>query len=205
MVPFSLLWGGFAIFWLASALIGGAPLPFALFGVPFVLMGLHMIFGRFIVDRRERAKTYYGLTDSRVIIVGGLFSRSVTSLALRTLSECPSWKLETVAERSPLVPVVQQQHGRVLHGQALEVRPRPVLSSSLTQGKSTIRSSALRKRRPANKAIERTAQWLREGMRYFGVCRLRQRHRRAAAHRSVMRIRARQKVSRHCGVSFSSF
>jgi hypothetical protein len=36
---------------------------------------------------RQRAKTHYGLTNERVIIISGVFSRTVKSLQLRTLSD----------------------------------------------------------------------------------------------------------------------
>jgi hypothetical protein len=87
LIPFSLLWGGFVIFWEASAIRIGAPLFFVLWGVPFIVVGLYFIFGRFWVDAKQRAATYYGITDSRIIIVSGLFSRSIRSLNIRTLTE----------------------------------------------------------------------------------------------------------------------
>ena len=99
LIPVSLLWGGFAIFW-EIMVLGvffangeGEPPPmavriiFPLFGLPFVLVGLYMVFGRFIVDARQRARTFYGVTDDRIIIVSGLFSQKVKSLNLRTLSD----------------------------------------------------------------------------------------------------------------------
>lgn len=87
MIPFSLLWCGFAIFWETSVITGGAPFFFMFWGIPFVLVGLYIVFGRFILDTKQRQKTFYGLTDNRIIIISGLFSRKVKSLNLRTLSD----------------------------------------------------------------------------------------------------------------------
>jgi hypothetical protein len=93
MIPFSLLWGGFAIFWETMALQipseepGAIGFVFPLFGIPFVLIGLYMIIGRFFYDAKKRAKTFYGLTDQRALIVSDLFSKSVKSLNLKTMSD----------------------------------------------------------------------------------------------------------------------
>lgn len=86
LIPFSLLWGGFAIFWEIGALASGAPF-FAIFGLPFVCIGLYIIFGRFFVDARVRERTTYGITNERILIIKGLFSQELTSLSLSTLAE----------------------------------------------------------------------------------------------------------------------
>lgn len=100
LIPFSLIWGGFAIFWevmACAAFFGtgnfnhGQPAAFAivfpLWGIPFVLVGLYFIFGRFIVDAKSRERTWYAVTDQRVIIITTLFGQKVRSLNLRQLSE----------------------------------------------------------------------------------------------------------------------
>jgi hypothetical protein len=85
--------GGFAIVWEIMALIATPKshdpgvMIFPLFGLPFVLVGLYLIFGRFFVDAKMRARTYYGVTNERIIIINGLFSQQVKSLQLRTLTD----------------------------------------------------------------------------------------------------------------------
>jgi hypothetical protein len=86
IIPF-ILWCGFAIFWEVSVIYTGAPFFFMLWGVPFVLIGLYFVFGRFFVDARSRQRTFYGVTNERILIVSGLFSQQVQSLSLRTLAD----------------------------------------------------------------------------------------------------------------------
>ena len=89
LVPFGLIWGGFAIFWeyMALRLTTNAMPFFALFGVPFVLIGLYMVFGRFIVDALIRKKTTYGLTTERIVVLSGLLHKRVKSLKLSNLDD----------------------------------------------------------------------------------------------------------------------
>jgi hypothetical protein len=77
MIPFSLMWGGFSFFWEYKAVSSGGPLFFDLWGVPFVLIGLYMIVGRFFCEAMSRSRKYYGPTNERVIIISGVFSPTV--------------------------------------------------------------------------------------------------------------------------------
>ncbi len=88
MVPFSVLWCGFAIFWEWSVLQAPkAPGFFPLFGIPFVAIGLYIVIGRFFVEEKQRSKTFYAVTNERILIISGVLARRVKSLALRTLSD----------------------------------------------------------------------------------------------------------------------
>lgn len=85
LIPFSLLWCGFAIFWVIMASQGS--IFFAMFGIPFVVIGLIFVFGRFIIDAKQRENTFYGLTDDRIIIKSGVYNKTIKSLNIRTLSD----------------------------------------------------------------------------------------------------------------------
>lgn len=85
LIPFTLLWGGFAVFWEATVLSTGAPLFFALWGVPFVLAGVYITVGRFVFDAWQRSRTSYAVTDERVVIRTGGFRPEVVSLRLAYL------------------------------------------------------------------------------------------------------------------------
>ncbi|MGA7064191.1 MAG: hypothetical protein WBY69_23510 [Candidatus Acidiferrales bacterium] len=93
MVPFSLLWGGFAVFWEASVagLWGsngkpGTPWSFGMvWGIPFVVAGQYFIWGRFFYDAWLKRRTYYALTNRRVIAVQNGWSRRMASSYLDSL------------------------------------------------------------------------------------------------------------------------
>lgn len=93
LIPFSLLWGGFAIFWEAgvAGLWGNAtrssPVSsfMMLWGIPFVLIGQYFMWGRFIYASWKKKRTYYGVTDRRVIVVQNAWRKQVASAYIDTL------------------------------------------------------------------------------------------------------------------------
>lgn len=94
LIPFSLLWGGFAIFWNAGVwggINGGeaAPFFFRLWGLPFLVVGLYLIAGRFLHDAAIRKRLHYAVTDHRILVLRGSKIRSldITRLPRLELSE----------------------------------------------------------------------------------------------------------------------
>jgi len=78
---------GFALFWEGGVLHADAPLVFKLWGIPFVLVGLYISFGRFVVDAKKRAATVYAVTDRRVLIITRFFGKKVVTLLRSRLPE----------------------------------------------------------------------------------------------------------------------
>lgn len=64
LIPFSIVWCGFAVFWTIIASRAGA---FALLGIPFVCVGVYLLFGRFIWTGYIRKRTLYVITDRKIV------------------------------------------------------------------------------------------------------------------------------------------
>lgn len=75
LIPFSLYWCGFMVFWVHGAAADGAPPFFLVFGSIFALVGLHLLIGRFLVKRHRKRTEVYAVTDRRVFITNGRSTR----------------------------------------------------------------------------------------------------------------------------------
>ncbi|MBE2276950.1 MAG: hypothetical protein IAE87_11740 [Rhodobacteraceae bacterium] len=78
--PFGLVFAGFALFWIAMAYTmtgsqGGVLSLFPLFGLPFLFVGLYLVFGRLLWDAHARARTHYTLTNRAAFVATELFGR----------------------------------------------------------------------------------------------------------------------------------
>lgn len=90
LIPFSLMWGGFAIFWNYSVWTmgkggDGPDIFFKLWGLPFLGIGLYFIVGRFLHDMAIRKSLIYAATDQRVLVLRGSRSPKLTSLDIHRL------------------------------------------------------------------------------------------------------------------------
>ena len=88
LIPSSLLWCGFAIFW-ETGVVGNARAPvfMKLWGAAFVLVGLFFVFGRFVVDSWVRRGTYYALSDKRILILRDWPTRKFSAVGLDRLPD----------------------------------------------------------------------------------------------------------------------
>jgi len=81
LVPFSLLWGGMAFFGIGSTLLkhnlkGNQALPF-LPAIIFLVVACYITFGRFILKAYKKKRTYYFVTNKRVITLTDMCNRTI--------------------------------------------------------------------------------------------------------------------------------
>jgi hypothetical protein len=88
LIPFSLFWCGFVVFWEWGASHASGQMPFfPLFGIPFILIGAYFLAGRFVVDAWVRARTRYAVTSQRILILRTGPTLKFTALAIDRLPE----------------------------------------------------------------------------------------------------------------------
>jgi hypothetical protein len=93
MVPFSLPWAEFAIFWEAGVLgywgngprNGHAPWFMVPWGIPFVVIGQYMVWGRFFYDAWLKRRTYYAITNRRVVVLQEGWKHKSSGMYLETI------------------------------------------------------------------------------------------------------------------------
>lgn len=86
-LPFALFWCGFVAVWEWIAIHQNAGWVFVLWGVPFILVGVHLLAGRYISDAYRRSRTFYGLTTRRLVFVMRGSHRKVESVNLAALPQ----------------------------------------------------------------------------------------------------------------------
>jgi hypothetical protein len=75
LIPFSLVWVCFTAFWESGALgywgnnSNKASLFMSLWGIPFILVGQHMLWGRYAYDGWLKRRIFYGVTSRRILVV----------------------------------------------------------------------------------------------------------------------------------------
>lgn len=86
LLPFSVLWLGFVVFWILSVPSSAGP-EFVLFGYAFLAIGATIMLGRFALVAWLRSSTRYAVTDRRVLILRSRPTVDFTALDLNRLPE----------------------------------------------------------------------------------------------------------------------
>lgn len=110
LIPFSLVWCGFAVYWTFMATNAGAPGFFTLWGLLFVCIGVFFVAGRFAAEAWIRRGIYYAITNRRVLI-----SRAgpVTSFIAISINQIPDIQLD---ERSDASGTIRCGHAASIWG-----------------------------------------------------------------------------------------
>jgi hypothetical protein len=83
LIPFGLIWLGFAILWEVMMLEESRLL--GLVGIPLFLIALYFLVGRFFVKAWQKKRTFYAITNRRVLILKTGRMRSLTALEIKSL------------------------------------------------------------------------------------------------------------------------
>lgn len=106
---------------LAMLVVGGVPAFFAALQYLLILLmgGVYLVGGRFVMDARRRAHTFYALTDRRAILVQGRDARRAISVPLGAAvpialidAEEGRGTIRFGAPRDEQTPVIRQLHLR---------------------------------------------------------------------------------------------
>ena len=82
LIPFSLFWGGFALFWNVTVWGSGAPVFALIWGLPFLAVGFYIVIGRFLVAAARRRGTRYALTNKRAFIACRFWGQSLREMRI---------------------------------------------------------------------------------------------------------------------------
>jgi hypothetical protein len=87
LIPFTLLWGGFALYWNIGVWTSGSPFFFRLWGLPFLLVGFYLVIGRFLYKQWSKRNTYYAVTNKRLLILSTGFRHNLQAFRLSNLPD----------------------------------------------------------------------------------------------------------------------
>jgi hypothetical protein len=95
MVPFSLLWGGGVLFmgaesfgWWRGKPATARTWDFGMVVVAaFIAIGQYFIWGRFVTDAWLKRRTYYAITDRRILLLQEGFKRKIRAVYLDSVTE----------------------------------------------------------------------------------------------------------------------
>ena len=110
-IPFYVVWTGFFVFWEAGALgywgSAGRSGFMVMWGIPFLVMGQYFVWGRFLVDAWLKRRTYYAVTNQRVLIVQEGWSQKFRFTYLESIPEivCEGARVGTLW-LGPRLPVI---------------------------------------------------------------------------------------------------
>jgi hypothetical protein len=88
-IPFSLLWGGFFVFW-ESTVVKSQSFFMILWGIPFIVVGQYLIWGRFLYDAWIKRRTSYAITSRRVLILQEGWKRKTSATYLEGIPSIES-------------------------------------------------------------------------------------------------------------------